>query len=225
MSCKIITVFNQKGGVGKTTLSVNLSYEAELRGLTTLLINIDPQGSAISWIANAPDENPFPAAIIDLSALGTKVRLEIEKHFNNYDLIIIDCPPNKEQKTAQAALMVSDIVVIPVDPTPMSLVASDQALQLIDEVKVYNDDLKTLIMASKMERTNLAKGVLSALHQTQGATTMKSCTTNLVAYAEAFFYGTGVSAVPGATKASDEIKSVTDEIFSHLENLSPGKIY
>lgn len=224
MPAKIVTIFNQKGGVGKTTLSVNLSYEAELRGLTTLLINIDPQGSAVSWIANAPDDNPFPAAVIDLSALGTKVRSEIEKHFNNYDLIVIDCPPNKEQKTAQAALMVSDVVVIPVDPTPMSLVASDQALQLIDEVKVYNDELQTLIMASKMERTNLAKGVLATLQETEDAITMSSCTTNLVAYAEAFFYGTGVSAVPGAIKATEEIKAVADEVFSYLDNLSPGKI-
>lgn len=217
MSAKIITIFNQKGGVGKTTVAANLAYETELSGKRTLLIDLDPQASLGIWVSNSPDEEPFPAAYIDLSKMKTKVSSELKKHAGNYDVIIIDCPPTNESKEAQTALMVSDIVLIPIEPSPLSLMASDEALAFIQNVKIYNETLVTLIMASKVEtKTKLAKSIMEELKNTEDAILIDAYTSVLDGYRQASLYGTGVSSLKGHAKAVTETKLFAREVLSYL---------
>ncbi|MFX6035817.1 ParA family protein, partial [Acinetobacter baumannii] len=70
VAAKIITVFNQKGGCGKTTVSMHIAGTLGLRGARSLLVDMDEQGTATRWAAQASDERPFPASVIGLAPSG-----------------------------------------------------------------------------------------------------------------------------------------------------------
>ena len=85
MTAKIITVANQKGGSGKTTVAMQLAGTLGRRDHRVLVIDADPQGTATRWASSAEDEKPFPATVAGLSAAGGKVHREVQKFAENYD--------------------------------------------------------------------------------------------------------------------------------------------
>ena len=97
MSARIVAVVNQKGGSSKTTLSIHLAGTLARRGIKSLIVDADPQGTSTRWASSAPDATPFPAAVLGLSAAGEKVHREIAKFKDDYDVIIIDCPPSVDE--------------------------------------------------------------------------------------------------------------------------------
>ena len=78
MRAKIIAAVNQKGGSGKTTLSMQLAGALARRGHEVLIVDADPQGTATRWAASAEDEKPFPATVAGLAAAAGKVHHEEE---------------------------------------------------------------------------------------------------------------------------------------------------
>lgn len=92
MSAKIVTVFNQKGGCGKTTVSMHIAGTLGVRGCKTLLVDMDEQGTATRWAAQAPEEKPFPASVIGLAPSGGAMHREVRKFMADYDYIVVDCP-------------------------------------------------------------------------------------------------------------------------------------
>jgi chromosome partitioning protein len=92
LDTKIITIANQKGGCGKTTVTIQLSGSLSRDKFKILVVDADPQGTATRWAANADDETPFMTHIAGLSAAGIKVHKAIKKYVGYYDFIIIDCP-------------------------------------------------------------------------------------------------------------------------------------
>jgi chromosome partitioning protein len=220
---KIIVFFNQKGGVGKTTNAVNTAYELTKKG-RVLLIDIDPQGSTMAWISNAPDEAPFPAVVSNLSMIGRKLVPEIKKQIDLYDYIIIDSPPSKDQEGARAAMLIADLVVIPVDPAPLDFWASEMALDFINDARITNYDLIALFLRSKEDpNTNLAKVIKSNIDELveehEKTFHMKTSMSHLVSHREAPLYGTGVTDTPKANpKAVHEAKALVSEILGYLES-------
>ena len=84
MPAKIITVANQKGGSGKTTVSMQLAGTLARRGYRVLVVDADPQATATRWAASASDEIPFPASVVGLSAANEKVHREVRKFIDDY---------------------------------------------------------------------------------------------------------------------------------------------
>ena len=128
----IFGVLNQKGGVGKTTLSVNLAACLARTGARVLLIDADPQGSALDWAAARQSEPLF-------SVVGfprATIHKEIAQLGQGYEHIIIDGPP-RVTDLARSAIMASDIVVIPVQPSPYDIWAAEEVVKLITEARVY----------------------------------------------------------------------------------------
>src|SRR5215203_1872085 len=118
MAAKIIAVCNQKGGSGKTTLSMQLAGSLARRGNKVLVVDADPQGTATRWAASADDENPFPASVVGLTAASEKVHREVKKFINDYDFIVIDCPPSADSPVPQSSLLIADLALVPIIPTP-----------------------------------------------------------------------------------------------------------
>ncbi len=104
----IIGVLNQKGGVGKTTLSVNIAAALAKRGARVLLIDADPQGSSLDWSAAREGEPLF--SVVGLPRAS--IHKEISQVGQGYDHIIIDGPP-RVTDLARSAIMASDLVLIP----------------------------------------------------------------------------------------------------------------
>src|ERR1035441_4797840 len=118
---RTIALIVQKGGTGKTTLAVCLATAAALAGLTTVILDLDPQATACNWSdrrkATLPNA-PGPAVIdVQPARLGAALA---DLEGKNIDLVIIDTPPRSEQ-SALAAAKVADLVLIPCRPQAYDL--------------------------------------------------------------------------------------------------------
>jgi len=121
----IISILNQKGGTGKTTLAVNIAREYTKRTMKTLLVDSDSQGSALRWHEESGGE------LIDLTCLPvTTLDKDVIKFKDRYERIIIDGIPRVSPLTV-CAIKAADVVLIPVQPSPYDVWATEDLVRLI----------------------------------------------------------------------------------------------
>lgn len=203
----IIGVLNQKGGVGKTTLSVNLAASFARTGARVLLIDVDPQGSALDWAAAREDDPLF--SVVGLPR--ATVHKEITQISHNYDHIVIDGPP-RVTDLARSALMASDLVLIPVQPSPYDIWAADGIVKLIDEARVYKENLKSaFVINRKIVNTAIGRDVGEALG-VYPVHVLSASVAQRVIFAEAVAQGKAVYEVDKQGQATAEIEAVAAEI-------------
>ncbi len=219
MTAKIITVCNQKGGSGKTTLSMQIAGTLARKKNKVLVVDADPQGTATRWAASADDENPFPAAVIGLGAANEKVHREIKKFVGDYDFIVIDCPPAADSPVPQSALLIADLALVPIIPSPLDLWASVGIRQIIENVSDINDTLIARLVVNQCQpKTNLAKDTLEVLPEF-GIPVCKNYLHQRIAYRQSAVFGQTVQDFGSKAKdAIREIENLTKEILSILAN-------
>ena len=217
MEAKIITVANQKGGSGKTTVSMQLAGSLAKRGNKVLIVDADPQGTATRWAASADEDKPFPANVAGLSAAGGKVHNEVKKYIHDYQFIVIDCPPAVDSPVPQSALMISDLVLVPVIPSPADLWAAAGIQKLIENISDLNEGLQSRLVANMCQpNTNLAKDALEVLNDF-GITLSDSPLHLRTAYRQsAVFGGTVHDMGSQASAAIEEIDKLTNEVLNIL---------
>lgn len=217
MPAQIIAVVNQKGGAGKTTVSMQLAGTLGRRGRKVLVIDADPQGTATRWAASAADEAPFPATISGLSAAGDKVHREAKKYVDDFELIVIDCPPAADSPVPQSALLIADVGLVPVVPSPLDLWASVGIGKVIDGLRDLNEALRPLIVVNQCQpQTAIAKEALEVLPQF-GMPVLATRLHQRTAYRQAAVFGGTVHDLgPRAAPAIAEVDALTDEILAQL---------
>jgi chromosome partitioning protein len=220
MAAKIIAVANQKGGCGKTTLAMQIAGTLGEAGYKVLVGDADPQGTAQRWGASAEDDKPFPANIIGLAAFGNKVHRELGKFIDDYDYIVVDCPPSVESATPQSVLMVADMVIVPVIPSPPDLWAAIGIRDLIENIRdTINEPLRArLVINMCRPNTNLAQEAVEVLEEF-GIPICATMIGQRDAYRQsAVFGGTVHSFGYEAKKAQEEIESLVAEILETMQS-------
>lgn len=130
MQHKVITIAQQKGGAGKTTLAAHLAVELARGGKRVAILDIDPQGSLTQWHNVREKRMGAGNTGLHFAALsGWKVATELSRLKNEFDYVIIDSPPHTEVD-AKAAVRAADLVLIPVQPSPTDLWATKATLDL-----------------------------------------------------------------------------------------------
>ncbi len=203
---KVITIAQQKGGAGKTTLAVNLAVEFLLRGQRVALLDTDPQGSLGRWFMARRDR--LGVAGMEFStASAWGVSYECEKLRKAHDLVIVDTPP-KVDADLRPALREASLVLIPVASSPVDLWAVDGVLDLI-----AREGRPALIVMNRAKAgTRLADQVAQAAGEK--APVAGAVLAQRVAYAETM--GQGLAAGETRGPARDEVAALADEVLALL---------
>jgi len=208
---KVITIAQQKGGSGKTTLAVNLGVMLARAGHSVAFLDTDPQGSLGRWFmtrheAGRAEGMEFSTA----SAWG--VGYEVGKLRDMAEFVIIDTPP-KADSDLRPALRVADLVVVPIASSHVDLWATDGVLDL---ARRENRDVLLVLNRARAgtklgaEISEAARALAADLAETQIA--------NRVAYAASL--GEGLGAAEGATNPAlrAELEALLGEVLNALEN-------
>ena len=156
----IIAIVGNKGGAGKTTLSVNLAAGISNQS-SIAVIDADPQGSSLQWRAIAGDNVHFPVYAPTFS-----LKQQAESYSNKSDVVLIDCPPSVKSPQTVSVLEFADIALIPVQPSPMDLWATVHIEKAVAEARETNPELKALLVINQLEsRTTLSKLVREVLNE------------------------------------------------------------
>ena len=261
MMGKIISVANQKGGVGKTTTSINLSTLIAKKGKKVLMIDADPQGNASSGVGIDRDDielsiydilieevefkdvvkktnvknldicpsniNLAGAEVELVSVMSREHRLKekLDKIKDNYDFIIIDCPPSLGLITLNA-FTASDSVLIPVQCEYYALEGLGQLLNTINLVKKHlnkNLEIEGALLTMYDARTNLSNQVVKEVKNYFNDKVYKNVIPRNVKLSEAPSYGMPISIYDPRSKGAKSYEKFVKEFLKKNEADSRGK--
>lgn len=212
MATKVITIAQQKGGAGKTTLTAQLAVAFSRRGLRVAAVDIDPQGSLTAWHALRPDG----ASPLTLSQVpGWRLGNDIDRLKSDHDIILIDSPPHAETE-AKTAIRTADLVLLPVQPSPMDLWAMKPTHDVARKEKTA-----ALVVLNRMPpRGRLSEQVMNQLGA-QDVSVAASQLGSRVAFASSMMEGLGAVESEPRGSAAREIIALCDEICGLLHISAP----
>lgn len=159
MNVMTCAVMNQKGGVGKTTLAMNLAAGLARRG-RCVVVDADPQASATLW-ANGSGRFPVPVL-----AMPDEPRAAITPAGDRYDYIVVDCPPSSTGVGVAVAMESADVLLIPVLPSPMDLWASTRLEALLEQTRRQRPGIRAYLVVNQIEsRSAMSCAMQSAMKE------------------------------------------------------------
>ena len=211
----IISFLNQKGGVGKSTLSINIAACLALLGQRVLLIDADKQGTASSW-ASLREETSFQL----VSMARENMARDAMQLAAGFDFTVIDGPPQAET-ISRSCIVASDLVAVPIEPGGASRWSSDLTVRQVKEAQEIKPTLKCgFVVSRKIGGTILGRDT-RALAADAGIPTFETEIEQRVAYAEALTMGKTIFEWAGNSLAVREIQALTHELLDvfNAENL------
>ncbi|MBD2054465.1 AAA family ATPase [Oculatella sp. FACHB-28] len=204
-----LSIQNQKGGVGKTTLAIHISHVLALTRARVLLVDADPQGSARDWAAAREDKPPFSVIGLDRPTLHR----DLPPLAKDYDHVVIDGPP-RVSDLARSAIIAADLVVVPIQPSPYDVWAANEVIKLIQEASVFKENLKSVFVINRrIVNTAIGRDVGAALAE-YSLPVLKTVISQRVGFAESAAAGQTVLDTDPKGAAAREILALTKEILS-----------
>lgn len=210
----IVSFLNQKGGVGKTTLSGNVAYGLHLRGFKVILIDSDPQQTTLTWNnIRSGEGNELPFNVIATNANSLKQLTERLIKNDGYNFVIIDGAPRMTD-LARAAIIASDLIVMPMQPSGADIWATNELKNIIEEAKHFKPSIISAVLINRIfSNTKLSKEILVNLQENDWSffdTVIKQ----RQIYAAAISEGLTIYEMPSNKDAKDEIENLIDEVLS-----------
>ena len=206
----IVALVNQKGGVGKTTLALHLAGQWARQGRQVVVIDADPQGSALDWSEQrSRQEQPRLFGVIGLAR--DTLHHEAPEIARGVDDVLIDGPP-RIAALLRSALLAADLALVTVQPSPFDGWASGEMLRLVDEARVFRPALVTRFVLNRCGvGTTIARETAAALAE-HDPPVLASRVSQRVAFAAAARSGRLVHEVRRGGKAAREVAALADEV-------------
>lgn len=206
----IVALLNQKGGVGKTTLALHLAGQWAAQGRRVVLVDADPQGSALDWSQQRAHAG-LPRAFGVIGLARDTLHREAPELARDVDHVVIDGPP-RVAALLRSALLAADLVLAPVQPSPFDGWASEEMLRLIDEARLYRPALQAWFVLNRCPaRTIIARETAAALAAQQTGV-LRQHIGQRVVFADAARTGRLAAEMAPGQPAAREIASLAQEI-------------
>ena len=207
----IIALVGNKGGIGKTTLCINLASALAERDATVVL-DADPQQSSHNWHAIADGGSAFRV----IAAVEDVAKAAVE-HADAARYVLIDCPPSVRSRQTSDALTHADLALIPVQPSPLDLWASAQIEGEVGRARELNPDLRALLVINQLEpRTRLSQVMRDALAELSLPAAQSAISRRMV-FKKSVIRGRSVLDVGSqGAAAAEEIRQLVDEMVELL---------
>ncbi len=207
MAAKAITIAQQKGGAGKTTIAAQLAVVLSRSGKRVGIIDIDPQGSLARWfeVRSALVEGGTDTLTL-IHASGWRLSTELEKLKRTSDVVLIDSPPHAETDV-RIAVRAADLILVPIQPSPMDLWATQATL---DQAKKESTPVM-MVFNRTPTRGKLVDAVRRKITE-MDVPVAQSILGNRVAFAASMMEGKGVVESHARHSAAKEIRALAEEI-------------
>ena len=215
---RIIAIANQKGGVGKTTTAINLSACLAEKGKKVLSIDMDPQGNMTSGLGidkDSVEKTVYDMIIGQASIEEVICRNEVHKVRDNYDFVIIDCPPSLNTLTINA-MTTADSVIVPIQCEYYALEGLSQLMHTIELVKErLNPDLEMegVVFTMYDARTNLSLQVVENVKDNLNQSIYKTIIPRNIRLAEAPSYGMPINMYDTKSTGAESYRMLADEVI------------
>jgi len=199
----VITISQQKGGTGKTTLAANLAAAlASTRKIA--LLDIDPQHSLTRWYA----KRPATAAKLTFSDVsGWRLAGELDRLRAAHDLVVIDSPPQVDTEARQA-IRAANVVLIPVQPSAPDIWAAEGTLKL-----AAAERRQAVMVMNRVPATGRLREIMTAQLAESGAPLLTATLGNRSVFASAFAAGLGVIEAAPRSIAANELRALVTELL------------
>ena len=212
----IVTVGNTKGGVGKTTLAVNLAIARALAGRDVWLIDGDRQGTAQTAISIRAEAGHSPGIACATYPDGPTLRGQVQQQGSKFDDIIIDAG-GRDSTALRAALVLSDVLLVPFQPRSYDVWALNDIAALVDEARSVRDGLRcfaVLNCADPGEHSTDNADAAAAVAEVSQFEYLPTPIRRRKAFANAAGAGQSVLEIkPQDAKASAEINALISALF------------
>lgn len=206
-----VTIAQQKGGAGKTTLAAQLAVAWAKSGQSVALVDVDPQGSLSAWHKLRTQVMNGDAGLHLSQVSGWQLANELDRLKSKYDIVIIDSPPHAETD-ARVAVRASDVLVVPLQPSPMDLWATQPTLELAKKEKA-----RALLVMNRLPARGRLNEVIKHKLEETGAPLAQASLGNRSAFPASMMDGKGVVETAPRDAAAGEIQALALEIMGFLK--------
>jgi chromosome partitioning protein len=202
----VITVAQQKGGAGKTTLAANITA-ALAQDRRVALIDVDPQHSLTRWHALRPKD---AATVAFAEVQGWRLTNALDRLKAQHDVVVIDSPPQIDTD-ARVAVRMADLVLIPVQPSPPDIWAADATLALASAER-----RPSVLVLNRVPQAGKLRQAMEAELRHSGKPVLTASIGNRVGFATAFAQGLGVTEAAPRSVAATELRALLSEILERM---------